>query len=400
MSGGELGATYDVFWTRRVVLTGGTHVASISLIAEKVTEVQCRAAEDMFSLPHFLYARQLGFQPLAWLMMIGFLIAFMAYFSIGQCHRSPLLWKRSPLALALGIAGTWVLAPSFVSSRPPFLAVLGVGVEASCLLLVGLVAVEDRLTRVAPGWISTYGLFLRGKFLEPAVGLAVLRGALAGTLLGGMETLGAYISLAAYPRLFSPPNLVGSFYRSFLCFWLDPTAAVSAAVSSSPAFFAAFSALFHGLILGFLFTGLVLVAASKRFLRSQQKAVGSPTLLRERFAFVALIAVALTAAVFALRLHFAQTLGPSWSTAFVPLLLGVTLGWLVLSYDILTAVVAVFTYVLWTLNYPLLGIFETTGNEPEWGLFIGWGVLVVAGSLAGFSPGLVGAWRRLRAESL
>ncbi len=54
----------------------------------------------------------------------------------------------------------------------------------------------------------------------------------------------------------------------------------------------------------------------------------------------------------------------------------IALGWVLVRYDLLTAVVAVATATLWALNYPLLHILRDIGNEAHWGIFAGWGVLI------------------------
>ena len=97
--------------------------------------------------------------------------------------------------------------------------------------------------------------------------------------------------------------------------------------------------------------------------------------------------------VAALRLHFARSLG-GFSTWLMPLVL----AFLLLGYfDVLTAVAAVFTYVLWTLNYSTAALLRDIGNTAHWAV---WGAWLLAAASAGaiaFRAPLLRALRREQA---
>jgi hypothetical protein len=385
-SGADWGASYTSVWKPLLPL-GSSPWAEVALWTEKPVTVKCYSQNEIQSSAAGIPMRALkGLQIFFGIAMLALLLTPMAYFVMGQCHRSPIFWKRLIPAVALGIAGVWLLTPAFLGTAPslPILVVGGVGLSG--LFLVALVAVENMLTRRTPGWIATYVLLLRAEFLEPAVGLAIVRGALAGWILAALETICVYIFLRTTTSR-------GKFHQFFSSF-IDPVAVASAATSFSPALFVVSSALFDGVTIALIALGAIW--ADKEL----QKLHKEPDLKGGRLGASILLllagASAVAVAVLALRLPFGQNL--SDVELFVPALLGTVLTWLLLKYDVLTVLTAVATSILWTLNYPLLQVFRELGNGGQWAVFIGWGVLVTAAAAVAFRAELVRAVQRARAE--
>lgn len=394
-TGGDMGAEYSAKW-RRGPDPWATAERDVSLVAEKVTAVRCARVPS----GHPSVLREGALQNLAWAVLLFTLAAALLYFGMDQSYRLPILRKRIPVALLLGFSGVWLLTPAFFGSEPSLFFLLGAAVEASAICLVAFVAVENRLSRIAPGWVGTYTIALRGRILEPGIGLAVFRGALAGLALIGLETLtacGSTVPMFTSAEEISSQTLKALFVDS-LRFWLDPTPVGDAIVSFSPALFVVLSSVFHGFIIGFFVPGIIITVEHKQFLKSHRASAGLSSRLWARLILSLGITLALSAFVYGLRLHFAASLGEGLSDSLEPLLLGAFMGWVALSYDLLTSVATVSTYILWTLSYHLLGILEVIGNGPYVGIFGAWGGLVLAGAVVGFSPKLLSSWRRLRAD--
>ncbi len=384
-SGGESGASYIATWKPSYPADSGPW-AEAALWMEKVSRVKCYPPIETMAASANVILQQgpSGFlRNIFRLGLLAFAIQLLVLFGMAQCHRSPFLWRRLPVACALGLTGVWVLGRNFAGGGLSAPMWIGGGIAASGLFLVGTVAIEHRLRRLAPASVASYLFALRGRFFEPAVGLAVVRGAFGGIVLAGAETLWLHLWSLASQRKFS---------WVMLSVYMDPTSACQALQSFSPALFVVCSAIFHGLFLGLLAAG-VWTGSFKdtEKLRSRSLFLGQSFLLLG-------VGSGTAVAVVALRLHFGQVVAPGMGFMLAPIILGVVLGWLLTAYDVLTVIVAAGTSVLWTLNYPLLDMLQVVGNGAHWGIFIGWGVLVVAAALAASRAELARAWQRKRAE--
>ncbi len=374
-SGGDLGAFYTATW-KRLRAAGHPAWAEVSLLQEKVTRLKCSARTwEPMVLPPPMLKYVVG------LFLLWGLVRLLTLFATGQCHRSPIFWNRLPWAVLLGVAGGWVVLPSFFVSPPSLPVRLAAGLAASSLLLVGLVAVEHHLRRRAPAGIASYALALRGRFRESAVALAVVRGALVGLVLMALETFLAYLGLVR-GRL-----IHGRLSLAHFSTFLDPTPVGYALASFSPALFAVSSALFHGFLLGLILLGLgwvqsfVALRKAKKW-KTVQVLAASPV-----YVFLGIAGLPLHVGVFD---------GMFFGFFLYSLVWALALGWLVVRYDLLTAVIAVATATLWALNYPLLYILRDIGNEAHWGIFAGWFALILLAAMTAFRSRLV---RALKAES-
>lgn len=391
-SGGEQGASYAaVFRPSRPL--GSPPVATVSLSGEKVTRIDCKPQTEPAVVGE-VKERALSFQFMFRLAIL--VIAIQLTVGFGMGHRLPILWKRAPLAAVLGVAGIWLLAPTFdkpantgiAGPGPSLVVLLGGGLALAGLILVGLVATEYHFVRRTPAWIATYRLAWRARFKERTVALAVFRGALAGLALAAVETLVLHLTSVL---MSSPSSFLGveSLRLSGLA---DPTAVGQSAASVSPALFVVSAAVFNGVLLGLVLTGYVwTTSAHKTFLKYRAKK-SLPFLLILSLPGCAALATG------AFRLPFGQVMGMGMGFVFVPLVVLAPAGWAFVTCDALTAIVAVGTAVLWTLNYPLLQIFKELGNSGQWAVFIGWGVLVAAAALIAFRSELARAIQRARAE--
>jgi hypothetical protein len=394
-SGGEQNASYSVVFKPPRPLTSAPW-ARVSLLAEKVIAIDCK---PRVSSPAFVEASWFsgGFQGVMRVVLFFMLLVpILIYFGIGQCYRSSALWKRVPLAGVLGLAGVWLLAPRF--DQPPGVAIagrtlsltllLGGGLAAAALILMALITIEHYMTRRTPALIATYVLAWRGRFGSPAVGLAVVRGALAGLLLVGLET--------ALYQLFWPKwsgvREVGRVGRALLSGFVDPSAVGQAAASFSPAISAVLAAVFDGTMIGLLcFGGQWAISYYKQLQKGRgQKAY---TLVH----IFGLSSVA-TAATIGLRLHFGSVMVVGLGCLLLPMILFLIPALLFVFYDALSAMVAIGTAVLWTLNYPLLQFFQEVGNGGQRAVFLGWGALVAAAAALAFRTEIARRLQRAKAE--
>lgn len=394
-SGGEQGASYTATWRPRRPV-GSAPWGEVSLLAENVVSVKCTLQGEAPGWGTLHIDAGWFFYNLSRLFLIFWVVAGMAYFGIGQCHRSPLLWKRLPLAAFLGLSGAWLLSPTFdqlpntaATSPTPSMPVLLVGGLAGVgLILVGLVTSEYYLARRAPAWVASYTLAWKGRLGNTAVGLAVVRGALAGLALAGTQTLISHLSLIVAKFGNTPSREIGGLFGCFA----DPTGVGLAIASFSPALYVSAAAVFNGVILGLVALGSLWgVTGYREFLKYRNDKTHQAALVAGLAGNCLVLAVAL-------RLHFGQVLGPGMGFFTVPFVLLLLATLLLVRYDVLTVTVAIATAVLWTLNYPLLYVFEEVGNASYWAVFVGWGAVVAAAAAVAFGPHLERARRRLKDE--
>jgi predicted Ser/Thr protein kinase len=76
---------------------------------------------------------------------------------------------------------------------------------------------------------------------------------------------------------------------------------------------------------------------------------------------------------------------PNWFLVSLPFAIGAAACWILLKFDLLTAVAAIFTYKLWD-SYALIQTFQTLGNWQFWLPFAIWGAVLAWAVFAGFRP--------------
>jgi predicted Ser/Thr protein kinase len=378
---GERRERYTVAWRPRS--PGTPFVPQVTLVAEGVVDVYCRqpaVLPDVQFIVTFTKLRTYWANGV-WLFRILFCAGLLAAFLVGRSYNWPLMRNHLPLAVCVGLAGTWLFAGGLMSSLAagPFV-VLIVGVAAIGLVWIGLATVEQQSRRWAPQRIATYALLWRGRVLEPAVGLAVVRGALAGIGLAGLRVLMARGGLA----------LVGTWWTrrgpGFMSpVFLDPDAVGQALASVSPAGSVLGFFLFTSVVLGIIAAGLPLAYYSRKYAREK---------VRRQTLWVA-NQVGAVILFGAWDLHLADFLPRPMGTFFGLVVFAVLLAWLVVRYDLLTAAFAIGTAVLWNVNYPLLIFFREVGNSAYWAIFVGWGLLVLLAAAVAFRSALARARQRL-----
>lgn len=397
-SGEEQGALYSAAW-KPLRPAGRPPIVDVSLDHEKVVELNCDSSSGKSETAELL-AMPTFFIPWVRLGLLFGLGVVLFWFFVGQCHQSPILLRRAPLAMLLGVAGVWLLAGGFTQASSAqasglslgpaqFMSelvwILGGGIAVAAVMLVALVTAEHYLIRRAPSWVATYRSLWRGKFTEPAVGLAVVRGALAGLAVAGLET-----GLARFTIFMAGIARLGRFLRPLILLVAplgDPSGVGQAATSASPVLFVVAASLFCGLVVGVACFGLNWGLKGRKYFDQRGWGYGL------------IYAISLPwFLILAFHLPFGQFLHAGMGFFFAPVLVLLVLGWVMISYDVLTVVVAIATSVLWTLNYSLLQLFQDLGNGGEWALFIGWGILVAAGVVVANRPQLVHATKRLKDE--
>jgi hypothetical protein len=393
-AGGEQGAFYKATW-RPLRPAGASPVGEVSLLTEQAVSVKCRLPGVVPMPAVIMNMLGLGAQFFSRVVTLALLVVVMVFFGIAQCHRLPILLKRSPLAVTLGLAGAWVLAPAFTElpntgaagTSPSLPILLAGGLAAAGLILVGIVTAEHYLVRRTPGLIASYVMAWRGCFTDRAVGLAIVRGALAGLILGAIETLLFHLSLAIPGGGNKLGVVIGLFFSPFM----DPAPVGQAVASFSPALFVISAAVLNGVMVGLVFLGLHWgISGHRDFAKHAKHKV-------DRFLVLLGVGGNTVMLVIAFRLQFGQALG-TFGFLLVPFALLLVATWVLLAYDILTVIVAVATAVLWTLNHPLLQILQEVGNGGQWAVFMGWSVLVAAAAAVAFRAELVRAVQRARAE--
>jgi hypothetical protein len=351
----------------------------VSLLAEKAADIQCNppgAAREYF--PDTGEAR--------WFTGAVAGILVLVFFLVGRCFRSPWFWKRLPLAALLGLIGEWAVHAALGWPEVPQPLYLLELFAATGLILVSLATAEHYLRRRAPQSIASYVLTWRGRLLEPAVGLAIVRGALAGLGLVALETLLAHATLVANQMTEGTTRAILSM---LLFVFVDPSPVAQAFQSLFWTLYTASAAVFDGVVIAVIFLGLPWAWVARK--QSSSKAW-------YRRSAPALLYVALIWWVTGFHLHLAEFVLPPFGMVWAFLLEAILLAWLLQKYDVLTGIAAIATAVLWIINYPLLIILSEAGNSGQWAVFIGWGMLVAAAALVAFRSQLGRVHERLKAE--
>jgi predicted Ser/Thr protein kinase len=377
-SGGDQDATYNAEWRWKHAYFTSSPSLQVSLLAEKVTDVQCNpgAGHDLFP----------AIGEVRWFAGTMAAIIVLVLFVVGRCHRSPWFWKRLPMAVLLGLTGEWIVHAAMGWPDVPAPLYLFELIAASGLILTGLATAEHYLRRRAPEYIASYVLAWRGRILEPAVGLAIVRGALAGLGLVALETILAHSTLLAGPMMAGGVRWMISSWFVFL--FVDPLPVAQAIQSYSWTLYTVSAAVFDGVVIGVILLGLPSAWMARRRVSSGPwYRKPAPGLL-----YVALIWWAT-----GFHLHLAEFVFPPLAMVWAFLLEALFLGWLLQRYDVLTVMAAVATAVLWVINYPLLVILREVGNTGQWAVFLGWGALVLAAAAVAFQPELARRLQRAKA---
>jgi hypothetical protein len=269
----------------------------------------------------------------------------------------------------------WDIADLITKGRvPPAILLLLAATGFTVLLWVGLVTAEYKLRRFAPQWIASYVQLWRGRVMQPAVLLALVRGGAFGMLLLAFETALAHASL-----------------QGLLPLALDHDALAQAIRSGWPAGFAVSVAIFDGVVAG----GILLALATAANATQLQSPQGWRRWLH------GLIAVPFWWFLSAQHLHLTEFMVTSGARLLyflgVFFLEAVFLAWVLRRYDILTVMATVFTFTLWTINWPLLGVFETVGNGAHQAIQAGWFAMMLGAAAMAFRSHLTRGWKQVRA---
>jgi hypothetical protein len=377
-TGGDQEASYKAEWRWKTAPFFPLPSLQVSLLAEKVADIQCNPGAAQGFYPDTGEAR--------WFTGTVAGIMVLVFFLVGRCYRSPWFWKRLPLAVFLGLTGEWVVHAALGWPEVPQPLYLLELFAATGLILVALATAEHYLRRRAPESIASYVLAWRGRIPEPAVGLAIVRGALAGLGLVALETLLAHATVVSYHM---KGGTTRTILPALLSVLVDPLPVAQAFQSFFPTLYTLSAAVFDGVVIAVIFLGLPSAWMARR--QSSSKAW-------YRRQAPGLLYVALIWWVTGFHLHLAEFVLPPFGMVWAFLLEAVFLGWLLQRYDVLTGVAAIATAVLWIINYPLLIILSEVGNSGQWSLFVGWGALVAAAALVAFRSELARAHERWKAE--
>jgi hypothetical protein len=99
-----------------------------------------------------------------------------------------------------------------------------------------------------------------------------------------------------------------------------------------------------------------------------------------------------------LHMHIAEFVFPPlgvWPAFFIE---AIFLAWLLRRFDVLTVMAAVFTAVLWIMNYPLLDIFQEVGNGTHVAVLWGWALVAIGAAAMAFRRQLMDRWQGIRAQ--
>ena len=379
-SGGEQGASYTARWKPRMP-PEAPPIREVSFLAEKVVHLDCKSEAE-----YSLLSIEPPVQEVRWLMGTVAGILLLILFALGRCYQAPWMWRRLPLAAVLGLAAVWFYHTGVGSPGLPLGVYLLEITAASGLALIGLVTAEHYLRRRAGPRVASYVLAWRGRVTEPTVGLAIVRGALAGLVLFGLQTLVAHVGAAlTSSAALRDPSRWPSPLLLVLSVVVDPAAVEHGVVSFSPGLYAIAGAVFSGIVVALIFLGLPWSLYSWNRIEAPGR--------RTRFRAVLLPAAVLWFSGFHLYLgdFLWAPMGWIWLVGVQALIL----TWLLKRYDVLTVMAAVSTTALFVINYPLLAIFSELGNATQWAVFVAWGLLVSGAAAVALQSNLQEAWRRL-----
>jgi hypothetical protein len=291
-----------------------------------------------------------------------------------------------------------------------------------------MTAVEHRLTRYHPDTVATWQRLFHGKFLQPAVAAAFVRGTLGGLVLFGMETVLGHVpkligfdSVVGLPEL-SRKSLAFGIFGDFFLGVPDPALALHAIQSGVPVLFVLGAALVTALLVGLVALGAG-ASVSPGHLRApatRREWLISASLLLVFFAGpVGILSAALivwrrkvnyafmpVAAAFVagivcpgINLPLAPTLSIFVGQFMVPLIAAFVTVVLLLNFDVLTAVCATATFVVLAQSVTLTDVLSELGNSAEWLLLGIWALLALGAAVYVFRAQLSAGLQKAKAAS-
>ena len=269
------------------------------------------------------------------------------------------LWLQIPArdvfvfsALGFLVSGGLMAGAPFPEKYMYFLVVpfLAVG------FALWLVILTPTITHLAqPPWphlVNSYLALIQLRPAPRATGLALVRGISCGLLITGSYALLLRLGLSAHlmwPEISPEYELVLNSVFPLLTF------------------------------LVFLSMGAVLAVYVFGFFLS----------LARRWTALPLLLAVLGGVIWVAKDDF--TLPANWFHLSLLLVLGVAFSWVMLKFDLLTLLAAVYTYALWNHGYAFIQIFQSVGNLQFWFGFVIWAAVFAWAAFAGFRP----LWARL-----
>jgi predicted Ser/Thr protein kinase len=278
-------------------------------------------------------------------------------------------WRVTGAAVAFVVQAwaIWLLMLRLDHFRLPVGAM--VGVAAAVAVLLGLVTLERATLRAWPEKLVSLVRMLGGRVQNEACGLAVVRGSCAGLLLLGVNAgLVAWVLSAGHAWLAPNTHLI------WAVLWLRQPAA---SLHTIP--LALFAALFLGSALA------LLAAPLRRWLHRPWRGI---------LAAVAIVAFVLGGVADQPMFHMVPVQPEAVGILVVAVQL-LLLGLLLLRFDILTVMVAVFTFEFWWQNYTLMTYFAKVGATEQWIAFSVWGLLVLGAAAVVWQRQLKTAYKRI-----
>ncbi|MBI4479421.1 MAG: serine/threonine protein kinase [Acidobacteria bacterium] len=246
-------------------------------------------------------------------------------------------------------------------------AILPLSASATALcaqFFLGSAALEWAVRRAALArWVNFISLFGRRAFIEPC-GLAILRGAVLGLALLGLDTFLVWLGTTNLPARLDISQHIENPAEIIL--GRTPEAVV---------------------LMYSLFQTTVIISTPLAFVAS----MGIRLLRRPILVLLVTVAVVVPAWI---STDLAAIQPPLWTL----LLLGcesLLLFWVFTRFDLLTLMWTVFTFTFWWEEYRLLVMFEPTGAAGPWVALILWSLVVVGAAGIAFQASLRKAYRRL-----
>jgi hypothetical protein len=233
-----------------------------------------------------------------------------------------------------------------------------IGMLAVVVLSTTLVFLASRRW---PGLTASYSALVQLKPNSRAVSLAVVRGAACGLLILGLYAVSLRLGVTGnltWPRLQGYWTELNSTLPSLNL--LGEVIGMAGATAYLLAFFLSFARRW---------------TSSPAVLTISGGALWIATMSTQRF----------------------ESLPPDGFLILLTFVVAVAFSWMLVAFDVLTLLVAAFTFHLWLHGYGLTRVFELVGNWEFWLPFAFWGALLVWGLYAGFRPLWERVGRRLAA---